>query len=57
LALGRGLIDFGALVGALREVGYEGFLSMEYEGIFFGYMEDPWEIAAQTKSFLDNILS
>lgn len=57
LALGRGLIDFGALVGALREVGYEGFLSMEYEGIFFGYMEDPWEIAAQTKSFLDNVLS
>ena len=57
LRLGKGVIDFGALLSALREVGYDGFLSMEYEGIFFGYMEDPWEVAVQTKSFLDNVLS
>ena len=57
LSLGKGAIDFGALLGALREIGYEEFLSMEYEGIFFGYMEDPWDVAAQTKSFLDNLLS
>ncbi len=57
LSLGKGVIDFGALLGALREVGYDGFLSMEYEGIFFGYMEDPWEVAVETKSFLDNALS
>ena len=57
LRLGKGFIDFGAFVGALREVGYDGFLSMEYEGVFYGYMEDPWEVAVQTKSFLDNVLS
>ena len=57
LRLGKGFIDFGAFVGALREVGYDGFVSMEYEGFFFGYMEDPWEVAVQTKSFLDNVLS
>ena len=57
LPLGKGVIDFGALLGALREVDYDGFLSMEYEGIFYGYMEDPWEVAVQTKSFLDNALS
>ena len=57
LPLGKGVIDFGAMVGALRETGYDGFLSMEYEGIFFGYAEDPWEVAVQTKSFLANLLS
>ena len=57
LRLGKGVIDFGAMVGALREIGYEGFLSMEYEELFFGYKEDPWEVAVQTKSFLDNLLS
>ena len=57
IPLGKGVIDFGAMVGALRETGYDGFLSMEYEGIFFGYAEDPWEVAVQTKSFLANLLS
>ena len=57
LPLGKGVIDFRAMVGALRETGYAGFLSMEYEGIFFGYKEDPWEVAVQTKSFLANLLS
>ncbi len=57
LRLGKGFIDFGALLGGLREIGYDGFLSMEYEGMFFGYMEDPWEVALQTKSFLDDALA
>ncbi len=57
LRLGKGLIDFGALLGGLREIGYDGYLSMEYEGMFFGYKEDPWEVALQTKSFLDDALS
>ena len=57
LRLGQGVIDFYSVVGALREVGYDGFLSMEYEGVFFGYKEDPWEVALQTKQFLDGVLA
>lgn len=54
---GAGEMDFVAFLGALREVGYDGFLSTEYEGVFFGYLEDPWEVALQTKSFFDKVLS
>ena len=57
LGLGKGVIDFRAMMDALREVGYDGFLSMEYEGVFFGHKEDPWEVALQTKNFLDDVLS
>ena len=53
---GTGEMEFVAFLGALREVGYDGFLSTEYEGVFFGYLEDPWEVALQTKSFLDEVL-
>lgn len=57
VALGRGVIRFGELVSAMREIGYEGFLSMEYEAMAFGYQEDPWDVAVQTKRFLDDLLS
>ena len=57
LPLGKGVIRFGELVSALREIGYEGFLSMEYEGVAFGYQDDPWKVAVQTKRFLDELLS
>ena len=57
LRLGKGVIRFGEMVSALRDIGYEGFLSMEYEGWAFGYLEDPWEVAVQTKRFMDDLLS
>ena len=57
LPLGKGVIRFGEIVGALREIGYEGFLSMEYEGLAFGYQDDPWDVAVQTKRFMDDLLS
>jgi len=55
--LGKGMVKFGEMVSALREVGYDGFLSVEWEGFPFGYEEDPWEVASREKRFLDNLLS
>ena len=58
--LGRGVIDFGEMVGALKEIGYQGFLSVEYAAHYFGYHEDPWDrwkVAAESKHFVDNVLS
>ena len=44
-------------VMALREIGYQGFLSVEYAAHLFGYQEDPWEVAGQAKRFMDDLLS
>jgi len=58
--LGKGIVDLREVVGALREIGYQGFLSVEYEAYFFGYHKerwDPWEAAAQSKRFMDDLLS
>ena len=58
--LGRGVVDFGAMVGALRDIGYLGFLSVEYSAHYFGYHEEPWdrwEVAAESKNFMDTVLA
>lgn len=58
--LGKGVIRFGEIVDALREIGYQGFLSVEYAAHYFGYHEgewDRWEAAAQSKRFMDALLS
>ena len=39
--LGQGVVDFRAMVSALREIGYQGFLSVEYSAHYFGYHEEP----------------
>ena len=57
--LGGGVIDFGAMVGALEDIGYQGFLSVEYSAHYFGYHTEPWdrwEVAADSKWFVDNVL-
>ena len=58
--LGKGVVDFAAMVGGLRDIGYKGFLSVEYSAHYFGYHQDPWdrwEATAQSKSFVDDLLS
>ena len=57
LPLGKAVARRSELVDALRGVSYRGFLSMEYEGIAFGYQDNPWDVAAQTKHYLDGLLS
>ena len=54
--LGKGLIDWRELFGALRQINYSGFLSAEYAAHHFGYHEDPWEVAVESKRFIDNLL-
>ena len=54
--LGKGVIDWRELFRALRQINYSGFLSVEYAAHHFGYREDPWDIAAEAKRFVDNLL-
>ena len=54
--LGLGIIDWKELFGAFRQINYSGFLSVEYAAHHFGYREDPWEVAAAAKRFVDNLL-
>ena len=58
--LGKGIVDFPAMVGALREIGYQGYLSVEYSAHYFGYHEEPWdrwEVASESKDYMDSILA
>jgi sugar phosphate isomerase/epimerase len=50
--LGKGTIDFAALVEGLRRSGYAGALSVEYEAQVFGYHESQEEILDHGLAFL-----
>lgn len=49
--LGEGTIDFPAFVDALREAGYTGALSVEYEAQVYGYRESEAEILNRGRAF------
>ncbi len=49
--VGQGVIDIRGVVQALREVGYDGFLSFEYSGF-----EDFLGVARQSKEYMERIL-
>lgn len=53
LPLGAGEIDFAAVLGALEEIGYDGWLVVELDS----YDGDPREAAAQSKTYLDRLLA
>ena len=55
--LGKGVIQFGEMLRELRDIGYDGFLSVEYSAHIWGYPGDPWEAAAQSKRFMDELLA
>lgn len=50
--LGRGRIDFGALVASLREIGYGGALSVEYEAQVYGFQLSEQQILDESRAFL-----
>ena len=54
--LGQGVIDFSGMISALRETGYEGFLSVEYEANAFGYVETEDEILGNSIRFVRDLL-
>ena len=49
--VGQGVIDMHGLVIALKDVGYDGFLSFEYSGF-----EDYLQVAKDSKSYMERIL-
>lgn len=54
--LGRGDVDLPGVIAALREVGYGGFLSVEYEADAFGYQQTEEEILAGNLHFVQRLV-
>jgi len=54
--LGLGEVNFEDVLRALRQVGYGGFLSVEYEGSVFGYYADPERACRESKRFLSELV-
>ena len=50
---GQGTVDFQPFVRALRETGYDGYLSLE---LSFNYQQDPDSAAFKAKVFVDKVL-
>jgi sugar phosphate isomerase/epimerase len=53
--LGRGAIDFDALVARLREKGYDGALSVEYEAQVYGFQLSDQQILDESRAFLSQL--
>ncbi len=53
--LGQGSIDFIDVLRALREVGFDDFLSIEYEANAFGYAGEPEDVARESRHFFEEI--
>ncbi|MGE0239573.1 MAG: sugar phosphate isomerase/epimerase family protein [Parvibaculaceae bacterium] len=53
--LGKGTIDFAALVDGLRKQGFDGVLSVEYEAQVYGYRESEEQILADGKRFCERL--
>jgi len=54
--LGMGCVNFEGIFRALDEVGYGGFLSIEYEANAFGYPGEPRTVAMESRRFVCDIL-
>lgn len=50
--IGKGAIDFPALVAALGKAGYDGTLSVEYEAQVYGFKESEEEILTHGRGYL-----
>jgi sugar phosphate isomerase/epimerase len=53
--LGEGDLDFNALVESLRNVGYDGALSIEYEAQVYGFKRTDGQILDEGRTFLSNL--
>jgi sugar phosphate isomerase/epimerase len=54
--VGRGTVDWGRLLGHLQASGYEGVMSIEYEGYFFGFETDTEKGILADKRRLEGLL-
>jgi sugar phosphate isomerase/epimerase len=50
---GEGAIDFAATLGAIRQTGYEGWVTVE----LYPYVDDPDAAGRQAKQYLDNLIA
>ncbi|MCB1487041.1 MAG: sugar phosphate isomerase/epimerase [Bauldia sp.] len=55
--LGKGTIDFPALVAGVRRAGFDGALSVEYEAQVYGYRESEDEILKNGIAFCDGLFA
>lgn len=55
--LGEGQIDFVEMLVILREQGFDGAVSVEYEAHVFGDTRPPDVVLAESKTFLDRVLA
>jgi sugar phosphate isomerase/epimerase len=53
--LGEGEVDFPKLIGALRDLGYAGALTIEYEANYFGWQIDPMTVLTSSRAFLRDL--
>jgi sugar phosphate isomerase/epimerase len=53
--LGEGVIDFAAVLNALKAVGYDGALTIEYEANEFGWNLDEAEVLTSSRTFLTGL--
>ena len=44
------------MISALREIGYDGFLSVEYEANAFGYVETEEDILSNSLRFVSGLI-
>ena len=54
--LGEGDVDFGALINAMIDNGFSGYISVEYEAMAWGYPDNPRQVLADGKEFLEGII-
>ena len=55
--LGQGDIDLDSLIGEMIGAGYDGYFSLEYEAMAWGYPFESRQILREGKAFLEGILS
>lgn len=53
--LGKGVVDFEAVLSALKAVGYDGSLTVEYEANEFGWNIGEAEVLASSRAFLSGL--
>lgn len=53
--LGEGEIDFPKLIEALRDIGYTGALTIEYEANYFGWNLEPMDVLTGSRAFLRDL--
>lgn len=55
--MGQGAVDFDALLKAIVDCEYRGFLSVEYEAMVWGYPNEARTVLRESKTFIERALS